>query len=252
MSKKITNLLDEKIPVLVKGHFKIQSIDAKTGKVLQEYEDYNKVVIWVYQMFASIVYGYSDTSLPEIEDFMIHSFAIGTNGVEPNGELKPIEYNSTKLYSETNFWDTPDYTGEERNAYVYQATFAKPSTVDTHFSTKYNEGATYPAWSLGEPKAYRGTPYNSEHGVNGALSIRRSFSNSILRQEFYLGTLAGNGHPMWDEAPEFSEAALYMPKNATAKGDSLGTLFSMKTFPKMKKTDACVIKINWNLDFSID
>jgi hypothetical protein len=74
----------------------------------------------------------------------------------------------------------------------------------------------------------------------------------ILKQSIYLGKLAGNGHPMWENAPEFSEAALYLTTGATKSGDSLGTLFSMKTFPKMKKTSACVIKIQWDLDFQID
>jgi hypothetical protein len=57
---------------------------------------------------------------------------------------------------------------------------------------------------------------------------------------------------MWDVGPKFSEAALYMTEGATELGDSLGTLFSMKTFPDMPKTEGCVIKIQWDLDFNLD
>ena len=237
--------LKERVKKTIQGHFKIQVIE--DGVVIDSYEDYNKIVVWVYNLFGRSVYGYQP---PDIDEYRIQAFAIGTDGATADGIIKDIANDQKKMYSEINFWDNPNYTGEERNAYVYQATFTKPGTNDPHFAYKINEGATYPAWGLGSPKDYRGEAYNEEDSLEGCLSIRRSFQNSVLKQEIYLGKLAGNGHPMWEEAPEFSEAALYMPEG-TASGDSLGTMFSMKTFPKMKKTDACVIKINWDLDFSL-
>ena len=72
-----------------------------------------------------------------------------------------------------------------------------------------------------------------------------------VTQEFYLGKLAGNGHPAWDSPVKFNEAALYMTTGATESGDSLGTMFSMKVFPGMIKTDKCVIKITWELQFGL-
>jgi hypothetical protein len=85
--------------------------------------------------------------------------------------------------------------------------------------------------------------------------MKRSFENGVLKQHIYVGKLAGNGHPMWEDYggfPEFNEAALYMPENTAESGDPLGTLFSMKTFPNMKKSPECVIIIDWDLDFRLN
>ena len=246
-TNEIKKTESERIPKMVKGYFKIESID-ENGNVIESYEDHNKIVVWVYHSFADAVYGYTP---PDVDDCRIQAVALGTDGVDEYNNLRSIDNEQKKLYSETNFWDTPDYNGEEWNAYVYQATFTKPSTNDPHYAYKTNEGTTYPAWSLGNPKDYRGVAYNSEDSLEGCLSIRRSYQNKIIHQEIYLGKLAGNGHPMWEQSPEFSEAALYMPEGTTT-GDSLGTMFSMKTFPKMKKSEYCVIKITWDLDFNFN
>ena len=235
----------ERIPKLVNGHFKIESID-ENGNIIESYEDNNKVVVWVYRLLAESVYG---NITPGIDDFRIHSLALGTDGVNPDGTLKDIANEQKRLYSEDRFWN--GNFGEPNKAYVYQITFEKPSTDTMHKAVKINEGATYPHYG-GLPKAYRGDPLNADNEVEGGVSIERGYSNLVITQEIYVGKLAGNGHPMWTEPVKYSEAALYMTSGATDQGDYLGTMFSMKTFPEITKTDACVIRISWNLDFSMN
>jgi hypothetical protein len=247
-TKEINGNLYEKVPKLVKGFFKIETINANTGEVINSYEEQNKVVIWVYELFSKSVYGYTP-EVPNIDDFRIHSLALGTNGMNPDGTLKDISNTQERLYSEDNFWNMNLYP--ENQSYVYQVTLDKPSTNDEHYAFKLNEGATYPH-DGGTPKEYRGTPYNNEEGIESSVTIKRSFHNNILKQEIYMGKLVGNGHPMWDNPPKYSEAALYMTPMATPSGDYLGLMFSMKTFPEMPKTENCVIKIQWDLDFNID
>jgi hypothetical protein len=234
----------EKISKYVKGYFKIELL--KDDEVLYEYEDKNKVLIWVYKNFSNTVYGFN---VPDIDDCRIHAVALGTDGVELNGSLKEIQYDRKRMYSEDRFWTGDFFLGEK--SYVYQATFGRPSSEGTHYAFKYNEGTTFPHHA-GSPKNYRGQAYNDIEEKEAGLSIERYFANNTIYQTIYLGKLAGNGHPMWDNPPKFSEAALYMTSGATESGDYLGTLFSMKTFPEMPKTDGCVIKIQWNLDFNID
>ena len=236
--------LNEKVKKLVTGHFKIEKIE--NDKVIESYEETNKVVIWVHKYFADAVFGLTP---PDIDYFRIHAFAIGTDGEdEVNGKIREISDTQTRLYSEDNFWQAKYQPPE--NSYVYQATFGKPITDTFGDVNKTNEGATWPHL-YGEPKSYRGEPMNSEDELEAGLNVKRGFSNGVLSQEFYLGKLAGNGHPAWDNPVKFSEAALYMTFGATDLGDSLGTLFSMKTFPGMTKTDQCVIKISWSLSFNL-
>jgi len=239
--------ISEKVKKLVKGYFKIESINPETNEIIDSFEDENKVVVWVHDYFANAVFGLNP---PSIDYFRIHAFALGTDGVDDlHDKVKPIENDQTKLYSEANFWDGKYYPPEK--SYVYQVTFDKPITDTFGYVNKKNEGATWPHL-YGEPKSYRGEPMNTDDEIEAGLSVQRGFSNGVLTQEFYLGKLAGNGHPMWDDPVKFNEAALYMTFGSTEYGDSLGTMFSMKTFPGLAKSDQCVIKISWNLSFLMD
>jgi hypothetical protein len=240
--------LTERVKKVVQGHFKIQVVNPDTGEVLDSYEDYNKVVVWVYRYFGEAVYGFEP---PDIDKFRIHSFAIGTNGVDEYGRLKEISDNQKQMYSEMKFWEGDVPSEEQRQAYVYQISFEKPSDNDEHYAFKTDEGATYPAYS-NRPKDYRGHPYNDIHEIEGCISMKRSFQNGVLKQHIYVGKLAANGHPMWEKFPEFNEAALFMPEGTAESGNPLGTLFSMKTFPSMMKSPECVIIIDWDLDFRLN
>ena len=234
----------EKIPKMVQGYFKIEVIE--NDKVIQEYEDYNKVLVWVYKQFGEAVYAYNP---PACDDFRISCFALGTDGLTSDNTPKDIPVDKKRLDSEDNFWNIQYWPPEK--SYVYQVTFAKPSSYDKHLVLKENEGATWPH-IYSDPVRYRGKPLNYDDELEAGMAIQRSFSGGILKQEFYLGKLAGNGHPAWDDPVKFSEAALYMPVGSTEQGDYLGTMFSMKTFPEMTKTLSCVIKITWDIDFNIN
>lgn len=232
------------VPKMVEGNFRIEVIEDE--KIIYEYEDKNKILIWVHEYFANAVYGMTP---PDIDNFRIHAFALGTNGEYPlNGGTKPIENDRKRLYSEDNFWNMIHYPPEE--SYVYQVTFDKPEVPSEHLVTKISEGTTWPHL-YGNPIEYMGTPKNYEDEIEAGVTIERSFDNGILTNEIYLGKLAGNGHPMWENPVKFSEAAFYMTDGATENGDKLGTMFSMKTFPGMPKTEHCVIKIQWTFNFNI-
>jgi len=244
-----TSKIKEKIPKMVNGYFKIELMDANTNEIIDSYEENNKVLIWVYQYFGESVFGYIP---PDIDKYRIHALALGTDGeVVTSTDITPkdIPINKSRLYSEDNFWESK--LDPPENSYVYQVTFSKPSSYDFEYVNKLNEGPTWPHIS-NNPKTYRGEPWNYEDEIEAGISVRRGFQNGILSQEIYLGKLAGNGHPMWENTVRYSEAALYMTDGATEDGEFLGTIFSMKTFPGMPKTDSCVIKITWNLDFNLN
>jgi hypothetical protein len=187
--------INERVKQTVKGHFKIQVVNPDTNEVIDSYEDYNKVVVWVYKYFGEAVYG---NIPPEIDKFRIHSFAIGTDGIDQNGRLKDISDNQKQMFSEIKFWKGAVPIEEERHAYVYQISFDKPDTYTDNYAYKTDEGATYPAYS-NVPKDYRGHPYNELDELEGCVSMKRSFENGVLKQHIYVGKLAGNGHPMWED-----------------------------------------------------
>ncbi len=185
-----------------------------------------------------------------IEDMELVCFAIGTDGIDSDGA--PKEYDSTRvrLFSEDNFWnDGAQYNDSDMKRYVYQVTFEQTDNenVAEDLNTT-NEGATFPVDASGNPMRYR----ENIIGVDATkLTVNSTFSNNIIEFNFHLGQFAGNGCERWSLAPKFSEAALYMRRSATSLGDHLGTIFSMRTFPELPKTDACSIKIKWVIDFNV-
>jgi hypothetical protein len=223
------------------GEFGIQLIDTNTNKVIQEYKEKNKIMSKIYWWNSLLIYGNRNNFRPSIDDFIIHSIALGSDGVDTNGVPKKIDVHRKNLFSEENFWNG---SSDLKRSYVYQATWKQPEKNEEHYAFKTDEGTTIP-----DVTKYRGPAFNDEKYKDAGLFIKRSYVNSILHQEFYLGKFAGNGKHDWGYA-EYSEAALYMKRGATENGSSLGSIFSMKTFPKMKKTPSCVIKINWDIHFN--
>jgi hypothetical protein len=232
----------ERVPKMVQGYFKITQKDRK-GNILYEYEDKNKIMVWTHKMFGELIYGYEP---PPPEDFFIHCVALGTDGIEESGAPKEITADRTRLFSEEKFWNLDLYP--ENKAYVYQATWGKPTTNDYGYITKLNEGANFPH-DEGRPIYYRDEPFNDPYTYVG-LKVQRGYADGILTQDFVLEIFSGNAHPIWDVGPRFSEAALYSAAGAREDGKSLGTMFSMKTFPEMIKSEDCIIEINWTLDFN--
>lgn len=230
--------------VMLEGRFSIQLIDAETGKVIQEHKENNKIMYPLYNWVSNL--NYKPTSWLKPEDFIIHCVALGTDGIDEFNNPKKIAVQRPQLFSEENFWNG-NYLAHE-TAYVYQATFEAPTENTLHYAVKTDEGATYPHVS-GIPSNYRGIPYNDPAQKEAGLSIKRSFENNTITHEIYLGKFAGNGLPNWGYV-DYSEAAIYMTRAATSTGDKLGAILAMKTFPKMRKTDTCIIKIKWDLVYN--
>jgi hypothetical protein len=133
---------------------------------------------------------------------------------------------------------------------VYQVNFRPPTTDNFVVADKISEGATFPTHN-GYPVDYIGDPYNNPDYKEAGITITRGYNNQYLRQEIYIGKYAGNGEPDWENRPKFSEAAFYVNYGRTPDGRRLGHPISFKTFPEMTKTEDCVIRINWDLNFHL-
>ncbi len=128
---------------------------------------------------------------------------------------------------------------------------------------KSTEGPSLP-WDCNDNKpTYYNMPYDPNNGTQNeatSMTVKSTNENLQIDYEFTLGQYAGNG--IWDTPVEYSEAALYMkyvPRHlddglspsdpSFVFGKPLGALFSMKTFPKVFKTEACWLKIHWTIVF---
>lgn len=269
MNKK-ENLIDNMIPT--RGEFTIETYDINDN-LIDTYQDNNKIMARVPFNYSCLTYGAGCSGFsgewpdnPTLSDFKISTIAMGSDGVDEDGVPREIECNRGMLFSEQNLWqaqynDTITEQAEDLNKFVYQSTFnTQPNlTTDEDFMTeavKVNEGPSFP-WDFDNnlPGYYKMVA----DGSNGlqfpdtSMEIKSNHKELTLRYEFTLGQFAGNG--VWQLAPAFSEAALYMqyiPKHLDGSGidgKPLGAMFSMKTFPKHFKTEACYFRIKWNLIF---
>ena len=254
-----------------RGEFTIETYDVNDN-LIDTYNDNNRILARVPFNFSCMSYGTGCNGFGDewpddinLDDFKIGTLAIGTDGIDVNGDIKVIECNRNMLYSEQNLWiaqSTSTITSQidDMNKYVYQTTFDTQANGTTDpekmiGAVKTSEGPSFP-WDIPNnlPAYYRSIP----DGANGLLledtsmTVSSNHQELILKYEFTLGQFAGNG--IWEYAPAFSEAALYMryePKDQTSNidGKPLGSMFSMKTFPKQYKTEACYFRIKWNIIF---
>jgi hypothetical protein len=234
----------------VEGYFKIQAFDTE-GKEIYHFEKKNKVMDSVANFFSRIVAKKEDFYSPPLvaQDLEMITFALGTDGVDSAGNPKEFLSSRNRLHAEDNFWnDGVSYNDGDMKKYVYQVTFEQPPQEDQEVDlVTQNEGATFPVDQNLLPLRYRDVII----GVDSTkLTGTVEYHNNVIKFKFTLGQFAGNGCPTWNLAPTFSEAALYMRRGNTTLGDHLGSLFSMRTFPALPKTDACSIKIEWVIDFN--
>ena len=233
--------ITENVEGLLKGYFKIEKINPDTKEVLEVFEEENQIQAPIHFMTSRMCWkGSIDPN-----DFIISGFAIGTDGLNTDGSPKTFNKFRKHLFSENNFWNG---SADFDNSYVYQVHFEEPPSNDYHTVTKISEGATFPHEN-GVPTGYQGTPYNDPLNKEAGVTITRSYENYLLNQEIYVGKYAANGIE-GENPPKFSEASFFMNRGRTIDGTDLGAPISMKTFPGMTKTDECVIRITWNLDFS--
>ncbi len=264
------NIIEKMKPT--RGEFTIETYDINDN-LIDTYQDNNRIMARTPFNFACMTYGAGcsgfNNEWPDnitLDDFRVGAVAIGTDGIDEDDIPKEIECNRNMLFSEQNLWlaqAADAVTGQDTdlNKFVYQTSFNTQTNNSTDIEkmmpvVKTTEGPSFP-WDYDNnlPAYYRMIPDN----INGlqfpdtSMEIVSNHQELTLKYEFTLGQFAGNG--VWQLAPAFSEAALYMkyiPKDAAGSGidgKPLGAMFSMKTFPKHFKTESCYFRIKWNLIF---
>ncbi len=253
--KKIENgLVDKMIPI--KGEFQIESID-KDGNIIDSYKDQNTIMTRVPQLFAGQTSGLWKK---DIAEYLIVTIAIGTNGTEVTqlGDYTPkyVRNTRTNLFSENAFWNSTNPlapTLQDNQKYTYQFTFSVVPWGDQGKSTAsgaavdyVNQGMNYPhtAWI---PDKFResATPPDDIDKTVGTIAVK----GNLVTYNLMIGQNVANDPIITGEPVNYNEAALYMQLDSTPNGNPLGTLFSMKTFPNIRKDDTCSIKIRWRLFF---
>ncbi|RLD45396.1 MAG: hypothetical protein DRI86_05640 [Bacteroidetes bacterium] len=266
----------------VQGIFTVQVFN-EHDVLIQEYKNKNTIMTRVPFNFLSLSYGggragisrdgvQAEWPVMNLEDFNIDCIALGTDGVDQAFAPKEVLPNRDRLFSEDNLWDayeagTITQLEEDKDKYIYQMHFKTSHDTGPVLANgiKINEGPSLPWCSDDNVMKYYNMAYDptNQNGTNTdatSMSIKSSNTNLRIDYEFVLGQYAGNG--IWDTAVEYSEAALYMKYNPNHLGrgvacdhpdylfgDPLGALFSMKTFPVVKKTEACWMKIHWTIIF---
>ncbi len=224
---------------VIEGYFKIETID-KNGNSKIILEQKNQIQNPINWMMSRACWNSQQVSLT---DFIITGFAIGTDGIDDLGNPKSFEVLREQLFSEEKFWNNEL---PEEQTYVYQVNFQPNISDDIEISTKISEGTTLPATN-GIPDNYLGNPVNDPDLSDSTIMISRRYEDQVLYQEITIGKQAGNGIGQW--APNYSEAAFYMKRDRTSDGRKLGSILSMKTFPRIEKNSEVMIKITWNFNF---
>ena len=245
----------------VRGYFKYILKDAKTGEVLDRYEEENRIMSQVPKMYFELVSGLKTpsakdtTSTLKAEDFRLCTVVLGNKGFDDKtGAPKNVDPDAETINALEK--SGGKYVGE-----AYQATWKnlteqesmRPAGKPAIGCLKQSEGLS----SAVTPKKFNGTPVitdpNKPLTTESGLDVVTSVKDGVITFNLSLLEKTGNGIT-------FSEAALFVrheqdpgfAKPATAlTTEKLGTIFSMKTFKEVKKTNACVLELEWKLDFNL-
>ncbi len=253
--KNINNGLNDKM-IPIKGVFRIESVNSD-GKVIDSFEDNNTIMARIPQLFAGQTSGLWKK---DISDYIIVTIALGTYGSEvtqfEDSTPKHVKNTRTNLFSENAFWNGTNPLAPvvlDDNKYVYQYTFSVPAWGDLGQSTAIgkpleyvNQGMNYPHTNW-IPNNYRSssTPSDDMEKTIGTVGVK----GNLVTYDMMVGQMIANNPSIPGQIINYNEAGLYMKFGATDVGNPLGTLFSMKTFPNIKKDDTCSIKIQWRLYF---
>jgi len=270
----------------VKGYFKYTLRDAKTREIIETYEAPNQIMSEVPKMYFELVSGLDtfsgktvDTITPlQPEDFRLCSIALGNRGAEllldEDGEIvkdenndrvyvaKPINPLDTKLNAMKRV-DT-HFAGQ-----AYQATWEKLTENESMKPTGV-VGQPYPGCKIltegimksdaVPPEAFnsKGKNSTSSYHSESGMDVNTTVKDGVITFLFELLEKSGN-HIDWSEAalfvrhkqdPGFSNHNTAL--TLTPEGEyNLGTIFSMKTFRPVHKTSACVLELEWKLDFRL-
>ncbi len=221
------------------GYFAIDMFD-EDGKNIHHYEDPNQIMNQVGVVFSNYVLGDNPNLL--LDSAQLGAIVVGSNGVTGDGSPKYINRKRPRLFSETNYWKSGKKTPQD--SYLYQSTFDL-KTIDpaTNVVTLLKEGSNYDSKGVETAAEYMGTPTPTNKELGSTLFARVTPGKVVFIYE--IKKLSGIG------SHKFSEAALYMRLGAKPDGNPLGTIFSMKTFPEVEKTNACLLQLTWTIDFNL-
>ncbi len=254
MKKIEDGLVDKMIPI--RGEFQIESID-KNGNVVEKYSDKNTIMARVPQLFAGQTSGLWKK---DIAEYLIVTIALGTYGTEvtqlEDYAPKYVRNTRTNLFSENAFWNSSNPLAPvilDNQKYVYQYTFNvvpfgdQGNNTASGAPTNYvNQGMNFPHTNW-IPDGFRewATPSDDMDKTAGTVAVK----GNLVTYNLMIGQNTANDPVNIGEPVNYNEAGLYMQLNSTPEGNPLGTLFSMKTFPNIRKDDTCSIKIRWRLYF---
>ena len=223
----------------LEGYFALDMFD-KNGKKIYHYEDSNQIMNQVGVVFSNYVLGNNPALV--VDSAQLGAIVVGSNGVTSDGTPKIIDPKREKLFSEYNYWDSGKKTPQD--SYLYQSTFdIKTIDAATNVVTLLKEGSNYDSKGIETAAAYMGTPTTANKELGSNLFARVTPGKVVFIYE--IKKLSGIG------SHKFSEAALYMKLGAKPDGNPLGTIFSMKTFPEVEKTNACLLQLTWTIDFNL-
>jgi len=270
----------------IKGYFKVERLD-KDGKILSTYEDYNTIMARVPALYAGLAAGMLNKDVQDFCINSVALGTAGTEFDGYGNEIpKMVSDDRVQLFSEENFWN--DYSNKlngkptlDIHQQVTQRTWEPIPYADTSSDTSTpkvmsggNQGQTFPIETtidenntftcLENGKTYSKIPekisntrtkYRSPVDITKpeeTLNVQVSYEGNTVTFIIEMGQYMGNYDS--DEYKAYTEAALYMRylennSDSLCSGDTLGQLFSMKTFPPQYKNSSCTIRIVWKLYF---
>jgi len=263
----------------VRGYFKYTLRDAKTREIIDSYEEENQIMAQVPKMYFELVSGLESDKGPyppdvpstlTAGDFQLCGIVFGDKGFDVDKgitkSVNPDDYVINAMKKENgNFAGTS-----------YQATWEELETTDHNNPPAggglaaargvkiQTEGILKPAGPVTTFNGPGKNLSNSHHSESG-VDVMSIVKDGVISLSIEMLEKTGNGL-------DFSEAALYVRHKqdpgfiatgttldtSAYPGDpkmggipSLGTIFSMKTFKPVKKTNACVLEMEWKLDFNL-
>jgi len=258
----------------VKGYFKYTLRDAKTNEILKQYEEPNQIMAEVPKMYFELVSGLATPNTVDTvttlkpEDFRLCSIVLGNQGVTkllgPTG-LPVLDGNGDEVYVPKKINPLDKNINAMKagsNGEAYQATWkqlteeskARPVTAPKVGLTLQTEGLL--SGTFNGPALNGSTGADTETGLDVVTTVK----DGVITFGFSLLAKTGNANGGID----FSEAALFVRHNQdkgfqdgtalTPNADgtyNLGTIFSMKTFDPVHKSNACTLELEWKLDFNL-
>lgn len=256
----------------VRGFFSYKLLDL-AGNIVDEYSEENHIMDTVPRMYFEIVSGLDTTSpkaTPPVDipttlvakDFELCAIALGDKGIK-DGKPKIIKGDEPALDSMKK--NQGILSGETIQA-TWKKLEEKEDALGVTIQTEGEMSETKGFAAFNNKGMNTASSLHSETGIDvisevkdGKITLRiemlEKTGNGIDWSEAALfvrhkqdpgfdtsnavDQLDPNTHPIWTKDPNYAGVP------------SLGTIFSKKTFPVVHKTNACVLQMEWVLDFNL-